>query len=578
MAFPGKALAAMAVLGCVGVASCAHHAPAPVAPAAPARGAEAAQTAQAPAPPASSAPRPGVSAPQPIVPVAPAPSAPAPARAAADSPRVAAPFVPLSRGAADTASDELFLDTLRALTADSSGRPTGGVAPEVVQREATALFGAPPALAAASASWDIDVAPYQENQRVQAYIEFFTTRARGHFEIYLARLARYEAMIRSRLQAGGLPQDLVYLALIESGMNPNAVSRKRAVGMWQFIPGTGRRYGLSIDPWVDERRDPYLSTDAAVRFLRELNERFGSLYLAAAAYNSGPGKVSRGLSRYDFGALSGNDVFFALAQEPYLRRETKDYVPKLIAAAIIAKQPWRYGFASVTPIPPLVYDSVVVRDATGLDVLARLADTTQAALEDLNPQLIRRVTPPGRAVWVRIPSGKADVIGSRLATLAPRERITHIFHQIRHGETLNTIARLYHVSVDDITGANRGLKARSLHVGREITIPTAGVPAAARAAWRAEERTAAAADRPARRRTTRRPAVAAAPAARRPVLLATVAPAAGTTRRTVHIVKHGETPWTIARNFHVSLADLLRANRLTARSHIHPGDAIRIPS
>jgi membrane-bound lytic murein transglycosylase D len=488
----------------------------------------------------------------------------------------------LSDRASDSASDEEFLDSLRTITADSTGRPKAGVTPEAVQREATALFGAPPALtAAASATWDIDVATYAGNERVQAYIEFFTTRARGHFEIYLARLARYEAMIRSRLQAGGLPQDLVYLALIESGMNPNAVSRKRAVGMWQFIQATGRRYGLSVDPWVDERRDPFLATDAAVRLLRELDSRFGSLYLAAAAYNSGPGKVSRGLSRYDFGALSGDDVFFALAEEPFLRRETKDYVPKLIAAAIIAKQPERYGFTAVTPIPPLVYDSVRVTDAVGLDVLARLADTTQAALEDLNPQLIRRLTPPGRTVWVRVPSGKADEVGASLATLPPRERITHVLHSIRRGETLNTIARLYHVSVDDITSANSGLRARSLRVGREITIPTAGVPAASRAEWRAEERTAAASDRPSRRRAARgarHPAVATAPSARRPVLLATVAPAPGTTRRTVHIVKRGETPWTIAQHFRVPLAALLQANRLNTRSRIHPGNALRIPS
>jgi len=574
MAFTGRVRAALAVVGCVGVASCARSAPAPVTPAARAPVAEAPRSAPAVAP----ATRPAAPAAQPPLPVAavPAPATRTPARAAADSTRVALAPVVAAGGAPDTASDEEFLDSLRTITADSTARPKAGVTPETVQREATALFGAPPALvAAASATWDIDVATYAGNERVQAYIEFFTTRARGHFEIYLARLARYEAMIRSRLQAGGLPQDLVYLALIESGMNPNAVSRKRAVGMWQFIQATGRRYGLSVDPWVDERRDPYLATDAAVRLLRELNNRFGSLYLAAAAYNSGPGKVSRGLSRYDFGALTGDDVFFALAEEPFLRRETKDYVPKLIAAAIIAKQPERYGFTAIEPLPPFVYDSIVVDDATGLDVLARLADTTQAALEDLNPQLVRRMTPPNRSVWVRIPVGSADKVGQRLAALPPRQRITHVVHVIGRGETLAQIARLYHVSVDDITGANRGLKARSLRVGREITIPTSGV----RSVRRGE---ALAATRPSTtaRRTVARAAPTAAPRAvapDRPVVLASVVPS-GAKRRVVHIVKRGETLSSIARQFDVALAELLRANKLTTRSRIHPGDPIRIPN
>ena len=572
MADPRRLLTALAVAGLAGLAACAHRAPEAVAPEA----APAAPAAEAPAQAASQAPLPGVPPAQPLVPLA-ARTAAESAAAAVDTPHVALPAVPPA-APPDTTSDEEFLDTLRALTADSTLRRAAGVSAEAVQQEATAIFGAPPALtAAAAASWDIDVTTYEGNSRVQAYIEYFTTRARGHFEQYLSRLARYEGMIRERLRAGGLPQDLVYLALIESGMNPNAVSRKRAVGMWQFIQKTGHRYGLDVDPWVDERRDPFLSTDAAVRLLRELNDRFGSLYLAAAAYNSGPGKVSRGLSRYDFGTLSGNDVFFALAAEPFFRRETRDYVPKLIAAAIIAKQPERYGFTDVAPLSPLVYDSIVVNDALGLDVLARLCDTTQAALEDLNPQLVRRMTPPGRSVWVRVPPGKAATSTQRLASLPRREWITHVVHEIRRGETLGSIARLYHVSVADITAANRGLKARSLRVGREITIPTSGIPSATRAAARTGARTLArAGSAPARApaRTARRSAAAADPP-----LLASVAPVPqGGTRRVVHVVRSGETLYGIARRFGVSVDALRQANRLTARSVLHPGDTIRIPS
>ena len=462
-------------------------------------------------------------------------------------------------------SENEFLDTLRRISADTAARPREPLPPEVVRREATALFGPPPAATTLTTTWDIDVATYAQNERVQAYIEYFTGPARRHFEIYLARLPRYEPMIRERLRDGGLPQDLVYLALIESGMNPNAVSRSRAVGMWQFMQQTGLRYGLDVDPWVDERRDPFLATDAAVRFLRELNSRFGSLYLAAAAYNSGPGKIDRGLNRYDFGALAGDDVFFALAGEPFLRRETRDYVPKLIAAAIIAKQPGRYGFTTIAPAAPLVYDSVRVTNAVGLDVLARLADTTQAALEDLNPQLVRRLTPPGRTVWVRVPVGRAATVPARLATVPARERVTHLIHLIRRGETLGSISRLYHVPVDDITAANRGLSARFLRVGRELVIPTSGVPSTRRSLARAGSGA----------RGARAVAARPAPAARGTPVLAAVIPAGP--QRTVHIVRSGETLSQIAEQFRVGLSSLLQANGMTRRTRIKPGDAIRIP-
>src|SRR6266545_881083 len=175
-------------------------------------------------------------------------------------------------------------------------------------------------------------------------------------------MPRYEAMIRQRLQAEGLPGDLVYLALIESGFSNTATSRARAVGMWQFMKGTGRLYGLRVDRWVDDRRDPIKATDAAVRHLKDLTGMFGSYYLAAAAYNAGAGRVSRGLNRLpddETDTIPSDATFFRLYDTKLLRRETKDYVPKLIAAAIIAKEPTRYGF-EVTRVDPPAYDSIVV--------------------------------------------------------------------------------------------------------------------------------------------------------------------------------------------------------------------------
>lgn len=467
-----------------------------------------------------------------------------PPRSPADPPTIAVPVTDSSR--TDTLPEQEFLDSLRALEADSQARAVVAVPTEAVENEAARLFGRP-AGASASATWDIDVASYASHDRVQYWMGFFSTRARRHFEIYLTRLGRYDSMIRTRLLAAGLPQDLIYLALIESGMNPLARSRVGATGMWQFMPSTGRRYGLAVDAWRDERRDPYMSTDAAIRFLTELNGRFGSLYLAAAAYNSGPGKIQRGLARYDFGALNGDDVYFALSDgTSFLRRETRDYVPKLIAAALLAKEPERYGFRGIQPWAPLTWDSVTVDYSVGMDVLARLAGTSRDVMEDLNPSFLRGVTPPDRSVWLRVPAGTADSVRARLAVLPARDRVTVLVHFVARGETLSRIGRRYGVSVEDIRSANRDVNPRRLRTGQRLVIPTS---------IRAGSRTAAPARGSAR---------------------TSAAPRAAGSRR-VHVVRSGETLWNISQNFRVPLADLLRANQLTSRSTIRPGQTIRIP-
>ncbi|MBI1722399.1 MAG: LysM peptidoglycan-binding domain-containing protein [Gemmatimonadetes bacterium] len=430
------------------------------------------------------------------------------------------------------------------MAGDSAAPTVVAVAPEAVREEAASLFGRPEA-AAASATWDIDVASYASHERVQYWMDFFSGRARRHFEIYLARLGRYDSMIRTRLATAGLPQDMIYLAMIESGMNQNARSRAGAVGLWQFIPGTARRYGLVVDAWVDERRDPYRATDAAIRFLTELNSRFGSLYLAAAAYNSGPGKIQRGLQRYDFGALNGDDRYFALSEGTFLRRETRDYVPKLIAAALLAKEPERWGFTGIQPWAPLRYDSVRVSFAVGLDVLGRLAGTTRDAMEEMNPYLYRAVTPPDRTVWLRVPMGAADSVAARLAALPPGERITVLVHYVSRGETLSRIARRYGVSVTDITSANRGVQARRLRSGQRLVIPTS---LGGRGVGAAERRDGGTVGRRSSRVT-----------------------------RMVHIVRQGETLSEIAEQFGVSVIALVRENRLTS-SRIRVGQGLRIPN
>src|SRR5918994_7212827 len=248
-----------------------------------------------------------------------------------------------------------------------------------------------PEFGADEISWDIDVRTFASHPRVQYYLNHFQGVSRAGMSVFLTRGARYEPMIRRRFEAEGLPGDLGYLALIESGYSNNAVSRSHAVGMWQFMKGTARGYGRRIDSWVDERRDPVKATDAAARHLRQLKERFGSLYLAAAAYNAGAGKVSRSLGKLQWdvqgdttvGALNEPDAseslaeaeaeaeaaadlvesivdstditsdaaFFRLAGNDLLTTETQDYVPKLIAAAVIAKQPEHFGI-SAPVVPP----------------------------------------------------------------------------------------------------------------------------------------------------------------------------------------------------------------------------------
>jgi peptidoglycan lytic transglycosylase D len=447
-------------------------------------------------------------------------------------------------------------------TRGDSAAPAPAVRGEEVAKEAERLFGAEgrEAIGAAptpgEASFDIDVTTFATNRRVLEYLEFFQVDARDRFEIWLSRLGRYEGLIRERLRAKGLPEDFVYLTLIESGLSNTAISRARAVGMWQFMAGTARLYGLTVDPWVDERRDPYKATDAAVNYLSDLVQRLGSVYLAAAAYNAGVGKIERGVARLpgEQDTLTDN-TFFQLADRRYLRRETRDYVPKLIAASLIAKQPDRYGFTDIQRLPPLVYDEITIPDATGLDVLARLADTSVSALLELNPQFVRGITPPARQVTVRVPRGRGAQVASRFDSLPASERVTFLDHYVASGQTLSEIARRYRVSVAMIQSANPQLRPHALRVGQRIIIPVSGriVPPGA---W----------------------SVPPAPRARRASRGGGASAVAGGGGAATHRVRAGETATQIARQYGVSLSDLLSVNGLTAATVIRAGDRLRIPA
>ena len=425
-------------------------------------------------------------------------------------------------------------------------------------REAVRLFGLDEGRAVVGAvepTFDIDVTSFAANRRVLEYLEFFQVDARDRFAIWLTRLGRYEGMIRERLRAKRLPEDLVYLTLVESGLSNTAVSRARAVGMWQFMAATARMYGLTVDPWVDERRDPFRATEAAANHLADLRERLGgSAYLAAAAYNAGVGRVTRGMKQLPGEADSVSDhTFFQLADRRYLRRETRDYVPKLIAASLVAKQPGRYGFDDIRLLSPLVFDEISIPDATGLDVLARLADTTVDAMIELNPQFVRGITPPGRTVTVRVPRGRGTLLAGRYDTLPVTDRITFVDHYVSRGQTLSTIAQRYKVTLTMLHSANPRAK-RQLRVGQRIIVPMSGrvVPAAA---WSVPPEPRA---RRSRRSDPRRGRRAGA-------------------RGDAHRVGLGDTMSEIARRYAVSLGELLDYNDLSMKSVIRAGDWVRIP-
>ena len=377
--------------------------------------------------------------------------------------------------------------SLANLPLDDGKPDTVHVAQRDLTHEAVKIFGDSVATApavAAEPTWDIDVRSFETHDRVVYFVGRFTGPSGDRFAQELARGGRYEPIIRRKLHAAGMPEDMTYLALIESGYNPHAYSRAAAVGLWQFMASTARGTGLRVDWWIDERRDPVRSTDGAIKFLGWLKEQFGSYYLAAAAYNGGAGRVSRGLKRYadEVEGESGDSAFFSMAAAGnYLRAETRDYVPKLIAAALVAKEPGKYGL-KVSYLPELSYDTVLVGGATPLSAIAKAADASLTDIQDLNPEVLRGITPPEQRFVVRVPKGHADAFDSAYAQLASSDRSAFTRSMVKKGETMASIARRAGVSVRSLAWYNRGLKPTKrgrLTVGEPVLLPSSTVVAGA---------------------------------------------------------------------------------------------------
>ena len=307
--------------------------------------------------------------------------------------------------------------------------------------------------------------PLVTNKKVEQFIQYFQTKGKKQFDLYLSRYAVYGDMIHRILDEYSLPEELVYLAMVESGLNPVAYSRANASGMWQFIYSTGITYGLDRNWYIDERRDPEKATRAACQFLSDLYNRFDNWYLALGAYNAGGGRINRAVR------LHQTSDFWQLHSLP---RETRNYVPFFLATAIIGKNPQNYGFY-MPRNNPLQYDIVEIEKSADLSILAQSAGITLKQLKELNPELRQSAT-PAEPYSLRLPVGSKYSFEVKYASLPESKRFApqYVTHRVKKGENLGSISRKYNVSIHDIAAVNKIKNRHKISVRKVLTIPTRG--------------------------------------------------------------------------------------------------------
>ncbi|WNG34615.1 LysM peptidoglycan-binding domain-containing protein [Archangium violaceum] len=411
--------------------------------------------------------------------------------------------------------------------------------------------------------------PVEMQPLVAQYIQFFQGPGRKWFSKWVSRSTRYLPVMQPILEAHGLPRDTVYLAMIESGFSPTAYSWAHASGPWQFISSTGRQYGLRQDFWVDERRDPIKATYAAARYLKDLYAELGHWYLAWAGYNTGSGRVRRLMDR-----LGTND-FWAISSpaEKGLALETRHYVPKLIAAALIAKHPAAFGFSEREFVyeQPLSFDEVKLTEATDLDVIARSAGVSVTQILELNPELRRWCTPPSSAknpYVLRLPKDTAQKFTENFARLSPKERLTFRVHRVKRGDTLSQIALTYGTAPEAILQMNQLKSVRTLRLNAELVIPVPAVRGGGKAA--SGESALARKVAQARRSgvSVLRPedevpaGTPRGPVATGPIKTETI----NGRKRVTYGVQSGDSLWAIAQRFQVNVDDIRKWNNLTVRA------------
>ncbi|MCB1197405.1 MAG: LysM peptidoglycan-binding domain-containing protein [Deltaproteobacteria bacterium] len=413
-------------------------------------------------------------------------------------------------------------------------------------------------------------------------------------------------MMRQILAENGLPDDLVYLSMIESGFSSYAHSRASAVGQWQFIYHTGVRYGLKVNWWIDERRDPEKSTIAAAQYLKDLHDEFQHWYLAAAGYNAGEGKISRAIKRYQ------TDDFWEISKYRYIKPETKNYVPKLIAAAMIAKEPEKYGFTDIVYEKPLIYDTVAAPKPVELKVIADALGISVDEIKALNPELIQDVTPPKYPNYeLKIPVGLKGIFLTKYEAMPEYEIKDVITHRVRSGEALSVIARRYGVSAYKIASFNNLRSQHQIRAGQNLKIPVPnGKPATAYqrdaapmvadngnykvrsgdSFWTISRRFNLTVSqlrrmnpsinpsklRPGQRLVVEAPGSAISPTTQQTENTTQVASADGWK---VYHVRSGDNLWVIARRLGLPLNDLAKWNNLNPQKAIlHPGKKLRFKS
>lgn len=363
--------------------------------------------------------------------------------------------------------------------------------------------------------------PITVNDRVLNFLEYFTHgRGRKAMEVGLRRAGMYRPMITRILQETGVPKDLIFLAQVESGFQPLALSNKKAKGIWQFVPFRGAEYGLAQNWWVDERQDPEKSTRAAARHLMDLYNQFDDWLLAMAAYNCGPGNVQRAIER------TGYANFWQMVDRNVLPLQTMNYIPAILAVTIIGKDPRKYGF-EVDPVPPLETERVPVSTPTDLRLIAETIDTPVETLQELNPQLLRMSTPPNVPDFqLSLPAGTGETFLKEIAAIPEDKRVLWRRHRVGEGETLSTIAQKYKTTVTAISQVNGMIARDILTEGTKIIIP-------------------------------------AAPTSRKIVAIK-------------HRVERGETPASIAEKYDVTISELRQWNRLGSRTQLARGQRLTI--
>ncbi|HKK90696.1 MAG TPA: LysM peptidoglycan-binding domain-containing protein, partial [Desulfobacteraceae bacterium] len=430
-----------------------------------------------------------------------------------------------------------------------------------------------------------DAIPITINKYVKAEIKHFTGREKRFFTQSLERAQRYRPFIVSEFKKAGLPTELAWLPLIESGFKIRALSPARALGLWQFIPSTGYKFGLERNYYIDERLDPVKSTKAAIAYLKALHKIFGDWATVLAAYNCGEGRVLRIIRKQNINYL---DNFWDLYEK--LPRETAQYVPRFLATLHIIKNLDKYNITVSDPLKPLAYQSFSIDKQIRLADLAREIKTSKTLLKELNPELRYALLPP-KEYTIRIPAEKAEVFAARLDKIkssypAPKR---YVYHRVRRGETLSGIADRYHSNVRAISSANKIFRKNMIVAGKVLKIPSSGAgsngTSDSSSSGKDIKYTVKRGDNLwiiARRYNTTTNRIMAANNLSSSALyigqklVVNASKDSSHTKKSTYWVKSGDNPFTIAKKYNMSLHRLLTLNNLTKRSKIYPGQKLLV--